>query len=212
VDYTSGSGRVQKYNGGLALDSKRYTGAGPGDFGTTRATLVGNAMTLGRWEAALRIRNAYERGHRPYKVLAELVPARPEDYDCGRHNITIASISPFSRRVVFGVRTPRHRWTGATTAAYTPLTTPYNVGVEVARNHLTWFLNSVPVGSVTAPSAVPGVPLTLRLSLVGQGDAEMNQTGLISDWQRGFPIHTGKKTVSKKKLTRRDLPATTCAG
>ena len=57
VDSSSGSGRVSKYNGGLAIDSKRYAGAGSGDFGTTTATLRGNAMTYGRWETSLRIRN-----------------------------------------------------------------------------------------------------------------------------------------------------------
>ncbi len=188
VESSTGSGRVSKYNGGLALDSKRYVGAGPGDFGTTRATLHGNAMTHGRWETSVRIRNAYERGGRAYEVLAELVPAKASDYDCGRHNITVASISPFSRRVGFGVRSPRSRWGGTATAAYTPLAKAYNVAVEVAKGHITWFLNGSPVGSVTTKAALPGVPMTLRLSLVGRPDAEMDQTGLLSDWQRGFPI------------------------
>jgi len=38
--------------------------------------------------------------------------------------------------------------------------------------------------------------MTMRLSLVGQGDAEMDQTNVISDWQRGFPITTGQQIVS----------------
>ena len=210
VDFSNGGGRVSKYNGGLALDSKRYVGAGRGDFGTTRATMQGNALTYGRWEASMRIRNAYERGDRDYQVLAELVPARAGDYDCGRHNITIADISPFSQRVRFGVRSPRHRWTGSAQAAYTPLVNAYNVAVEVAPKHVTWFLNGSPVGSVTDVAAVPGVPMTLRLSLVGHRRAEMDQTGLISDWQRGFPISTGRQTVSPKKLDRGEAPALRC--
>lgn len=210
TDFSNGSGRVQKYNGGLALDSKRYAGAGPGDFGTTRATLRGNAMTEGRWETSLRIRNAFERGGRDYRVLAELVPVKDSDYDCGRHNITVASISPFSRQVRFGVRSPASRWSGTATAGYTPLTNAYNVAVEVAGNHITWFLNSNPVGSVTSASAVPGVPLTLRLSLVGQRRHEMDQVGLISDWQRGFPLTTGRQTVSPKQLPRSDTARTPC--
>jgi hypothetical protein len=206
----TGGGRVAKYNGGLALDSKRYAGAGPGDFGTTRATLQGNALTHGRWETSLRIRNAFERGGRAYQVLAELVPARAVDYDCGRHNITIASISPFSRRVDFGVRNARHSWDGTTTAGYIPLVKPYNAAIEVAHGHITWFLNGAAVGSVTSDAAVPGVPLTLRLSLVGDPDKEMDQTALISDWQRGFPVNTGQQVVSQKKLPRGDAGAATC--
>jgi hypothetical protein len=52
--------------------------------------------------------------------------------------------------------------------------------------------------------------MTLRISLVGEPDTEMDQTGLISDWQRGFPITTGDQTVSQRKLPRRDAPAVSC--
>ena len=210
VDSSTGSGRVSKYNGGLALDSKRYVGAGPGDFGTTRATLHGNAMTHGRWETSVRIRSAYETGGRAYQVLVELVPAHASDYDCGAHNITVASISPFSPQVGFGVRSPSHAWGATATAPYLPLIRAYNVAVEVAKHHLTWFLNGSPVGSVTDTAALPGVPMTIRLSLVGQQDAEMDQTNLVSDWQRGFPITTGQQVVSQKKLSRRSAVAISC--
>lgn len=210
AELSTGGGRVAKYNGGLALDSKRYAGAGPGDFGTTRATLQGNAMAYGRWETSVRIRNAWERGGRAYETLVELVPARAADYDCGRHNITVASISPFSPRVGYGVRSPQSSWEATATAPYIPLVRPYNVAVEVARDHVTWFLNGSSTGSVTTRKAVPGVPLTLRLSLVGEPDQEMDQVSLISDWQRGFPVDTGQQVVSRKKLTRGDAAAATC--
>jgi hypothetical protein len=209
-DYSSGSGRVQKYNGGLGIDSKRYAGAGGGDFGTTRATLRGNAITRGRWETSLRIRSSFERGERPYQVLAELIPSRAADYDCGAHNITVARISPYSRRVRVGVRSPHYQWTGTKTLDYTPMQNAYNAAIEISGKHITWFLNSAPVASVTSSSALPGVPMTLRLSLQGHGADEMNQTNLISDWQRGFPIDTGRQTVSQRKLDRTSAPATSC--
>ena len=209
LDYSDGSGRAQKYNGGLSISSKRYNGAGPGDFGTTRATLQGNATAQGRWETALRVRSAYERGGRDYHIVAELVPANASDYDCGKHNIQIASISPFSNRVQFGVRSPQRRWDGTAIAATTPLERPYTVAVEVSRRHITWFLNGAPVGSVTDASALSGMPMTMRLSLRGDGRKEMNQVSLISDWQRGFPISTAPSTVSEKKLAS-DRVDTTC--
>ncbi|GAA1160312.1 hypothetical protein [Nocardioides aquiterrae] len=202
VDYTDGAGRVSKQNGQLTLDSKRFYGAGPGDFGTTRATLHGNAAAQGRWEARMRIRGAYESGGRAYGVLAELVPAKAADYDCGKHNIEIARITPFSRRVQFGVRSPKYRWSGATTASATPLRSAYAVAVEVSGTHITWFLDGKPVGSVTDRAAIPGVPMTLRLSLEGDGQQEMNQASLVSDWQRGFPIDSGRPTVSGHRLSR----------
>ena len=210
VDYSNGSGRAAKYNGGLSISSKRYNGAGPGDFGTTRATLQGNAAARGRWEASMRVRSAYERGGRGYNIAAELVPANASDYDCGSHNVQIASISPFSQRVRFGVRSPKYRWNGTAIASTTPSQRPYRVAVEISGRHITWFLNGAPVGSVTDPAALSGVPMTLRLSLEGDGRAEMDQTSLISDWQRGFPISTAPSTVSQKKLAR-DSAATSCA-
>ena len=159
----------------------------------------------------MRVRSAYERGGRAYNIAAELVPANASDYDCGSHNIQIASISPFSSQVRFGVRSPQYRWTGTATASTTPLQRPYTVAVEVSTRHITWFLNGDAVGSVTDSAALSGLPMTLRLSLEGDGQAEMNQTSLISDWQRGFPISTAPSTVSQKKLVRADN-APTCGG
>jgi hypothetical protein len=205
LDYSSGSGRAAKYNGGLSISSKRYNGAGPGDFGTTRATLEGNAATVGRWETSMRVRSAYERGGRGYNIVAELVPANAADYDCGSHNIQIASISPFSQQVRFGVRSPRYRWNGTATASTTPLERPYAVAVEVSKRHITWFLDGAPVGSVTATAALSGLPMKLRLSLEGDGQAEMDQADLISDWQRGFPISTAPATVSQQRLARESV-------
>lgn len=208
VDYVDGGGRVSKQNGQLTLDSKRYYGAGVGDFGTTNATLHGNAATRGRWEARMRIRGAYETGGRDYRVLAELVPERTAGGRCGSRNIQIASISPFSRRVRFGVRSPKYAWSGSTTASANPLHSAYAVAVEVSKSHLTWFLDGKPVGSVTDPAAFPRRPMTLRLSLVGEGREEMNQVSLVSDWQRGFPLTSGRQQVSHKKLSRH--PAAGC--
>ncbi len=202
VDYVDGGGRVSKQNGQLTLDSKRFYGAGPGDFGTTRATLQGNAAEQGRWEARMRVRGAYETGGRDYRVLAELVPENPSAYDCGRHNIQIASISPFSRRVRFGASSPKYRWSGVATASAKPLHSAYAVAVEVSRSHLTWFLDGKPIGSVSQRAAFPGIPMTLRLSLEGNADKEMNQVSLVSDWQRGFPLTSGRQTVSRNSLTR----------
>lgn len=202
VDYVDGAGRVSKQNGQLTLDSKRYYGAGIGDFGTTSATLHGNAATQGRWEARLRIRGAYETGGRDYRVQAELVPEDTAGNRCGTRHIVIASISAFSRRVRFGVDSAKGSWGGSATASANPLHSAYAVAVEVSKDHITWFLDGKPVGSVTDSAAIPDRPMTMRLSLVGQGREEMNQVSLVSDWQRGFPIDSGRQQVSSTKLKR----------
>ena len=73
-------------------------------------------LPLNRDETSVRIRSAYETGGRAYPVLVELIPASASDYDCGQHNVTVASISPFSPRAGFRVRSPSHSWGGTTTA------------------------------------------------------------------------------------------------
>lgn len=201
LDYSDGAGRVSKHNGGLAIESKRYNAAGPGDFGTTRATLVGNPATYGRWEARMRLRVDRENDGGDYNIVTELVPARASDYDCGAHNIQIASVDPRSRQVRFGVTSPRYRWSGSVIANADP-TSSHAVAVEVSSRHITWFLNGVAVGTVKAAAARSGVPMTLRLSLEGNDRSEMNQVNLQSDWQRGFSLDRGSLTVTSKGLSR----------
>ena len=96
-DYSDGAGRVSRQNGGLYLDSQRNNAGGPGDFGTTRATLRGAAQADGRWEARLRLKSA-EATATDFTVLVELVPERPEDYACGRRNIVLAQVAAHSAR------------------------------------------------------------------------------------------------------------------
>ena len=73
---------------------------------------------------------------------------------------------------------------------------------EVARGHITWFYNGRPVGTVRSRAAVSDVPLTMRLSLVGQQNREMNKTFFISDWQRGYDLHAGRSVTSGHSLKR----------
>lgn len=206
LDYSDGAGRVSKHNGGLSIASKRHNAAGPGDFGTTRATLAGNSATYGRWEARMRLRVDKENDGADYNIVTELVPARASDYDCGAHNIRVASVDPRSRQVRFGVTSPRYRWSGSATANADP-TSSYAVAVEVSSRHITWFLNGAPVGTVKAAAARSGVPMTLRLSLEGSGRSEMNQVNLQSDWQRGWSLNRGPLTTTSKGLSRSGVSA-----
>ena len=105
---------MSRQNGGLYLDSQRNNGGGPGDFGTTRATLVDAAQAYGRWEARLRIKSA-EATAQDFTVLVELVPARPEDYACGRRNITLAQVAAHSSTMTFGAKADTRQWTGTRT-------------------------------------------------------------------------------------------------
>lgn len=199
---STGAGRVSKHNGGLRIDSGRLVSDGSGDFGTTRATLVDAARAYGRWEARLRMKTA-EKARQDYVARLELVPADPADFACGRRTITVAEYHGTGSRLTFGVNAMDQRWTRRIDATSLVSSTPA-LGAEVARDHITWFLNGRAVGTVKSPAAVSGVPLTLRFSLVG-GPGEHDSTSLYSDWQRGFPIDSGRQVRSGHSLARTTL-------
>ena len=45
-----------------------------------------------------------------------------------------------------------------------------------------------------------GVPLTLRLSLQGDGKKEMNRTRAMFDWMRAWPIDTGRRVTNGNRM------------
>lgn len=198
LDYADGAGRVSRQNGGLYLDSQRNNGGGPGDFGTTRATLTGSAQAYGRWEARLRLKSA-EASAPDFRVLVELVPERAEDYACGRRNITLAEVAAHSATMTFGAKADTRQWTGSRSIPSLVHTSPA-VAVEVAPDHITWFWDGRPIGHVKSRAAVSDVPMTLRFSMVGDQATERNQTGVVSDWQRGFALDRGKQVVAGPRL------------
>ena len=146
LDYADGAGRVSRQNGGLYLDSQRNNGGGPGDFGTTRATLEDAGRAYGRWEARLRLKSA-EATAADFTVLVELVPERPEDYACGRRNIILAQVAAHSSTMTFGAKADTRQWTGTRRIPSLIHTSPA-VAVEVAKGHITWFWDGKPIGTV----------------------------------------------------------------
>ncbi len=199
VEYIDGGGRVSSHNGGLYFDSKRVNKPGPGDFGTTMATMQGNARPYGRWEVRLRPRS-YETGAQDYIVRAELVPENAGDYDCGAHNITMGEMTAHGRSILVGVNSGDRRWTYRKTLGSDTNNVHFTLATEVARGHITWFVNGKPVATVATPKAVSDLPMTLRLSLVGDGDREMNDTDILSDWQRGFSLLRGDKVTNGHQM------------
>jgi hypothetical protein len=202
LDTSSGTGRANHINGGVGLDSQYGARGGPGDVGTTRLTLNGNAQTYGRWE--IRMRSLSKEANAPggdFEVKMELVPDRASDYKCGAQNITIAEYRIHDRAVRVGANAlaDNRSWT-YTKKSVSLENASHNFGVEVAKDHITWFLDGRPIASVKSKAAVSDVPLTLRLSLEGDGSAEMNRTRSIYDWQRAWPIGPGKHVTQGAKL------------
>lgn len=203
LDTGTGLGRAAKHNGGLALESSRDY-AGSGDRGTTAVTMQDNPMKYGRWEVRVRVKSV-EGNARDYRSRVELVPARAADYCRGKRNITVGEIRAHSGKMRFGAKSvKRHRKWSGTRRVGNVNNRAVALAVEVTRKHVSFFHNSKVIG--TAPrAAVPNVPLTLRLSLVGKGQQEMNSTEAKYDWVRGFSLKRGKTVGGGSRLKSRRL-------
>jgi hypothetical protein len=194
VDGSVGYGRAAKHNGGMMLDSKRENLNGSGDRGRTWVTMRGNPRTYGRWEVRVRIKSA-ESNARDYHTKIELVPDNSSAYRCGGQNILIADLKAHSRTMRFGAKSvkAKKQWNGRKHVGNIQ-DVHLAIAVEVSKRHISWFLNGRVIGTVRNSAAVSDVPLTLKLSLNGKGDKEMNRTKSIFDWMRGFSLKRGKLT------------------
>jgi hypothetical protein len=201
LDASDGSGRAGKHNGGLMLDSQRRSD-GPGDHGTTSVTLRDNPMRYGRWETKFRLKSP-ENNARDYRVRVELVPDRASDYHCGAQNITVADVAAHGSSVTVGAKALQgaRKWTYRK-ALYSLNGPTAAFAVEVARAHISWFVNGRVIATVRSKAAVSDVPMTLRLSLVGDEQKEMNRTQAIFDWQRGYSLQSGRSVTSGHALRR----------
>lgn len=197
LDASDGSGRVAHYNGGMALSSHVSEFPGQGDLGTTTATLEGNAMTYGRWEFRRRI-DVFENAGADYRVKIDLVPALEQDARCGLNVINVADVSFDSDWARIGVSSARAQKAWSGTRRIPRLGDgAHTFGVEVTPRHITWFLDGESLATVKRRKAVPRVPLTPQLSLVGTEDTEMRRTRVLYDWQRGWPLNKQAKASER---------------
>ena len=199
VETSTGNGRAAKYIGGLLLDSQRHHGGSDDHgFGTTKATLQGNPMTYGRWEVRMRVKPLeFNRGN--YHARIALVPARGRDRCVGQ--VTVADVLGSRPSIQIGVRSDRQDRQWRATRQYGSPESQHAIAVEVGRRHISWFVDGKVIGTVKNRAAVPKVPLTLQLSLVGDGNRRMNKTQFQSDWQRGFSLDRGRMVKSGPGLS-----------
>ncbi len=202
LDSSTGTGRAAKHNGGLMLDSQRDNKDGVGrSTGTTRATLQDQPMRYGRWEVRLRAKST-DTSRSDFHTLIELVPADPAADGCTDPRITIADVTAHGSGLGIGVRNGGTIWS-RTEPGIKVNGTSHALAVEVTSKHITWFVEGRPIGTVRKSAAIPDVPMTLRVSLVGDGEQAMNRTQSIFDWMRGYSLSDGEKVSSGPRLTGR---------
>ena len=189
----------------MALSTNVSEWPGDGDHGTTSVTLRGNAQTYGRWEFRRRI-DVFEDAGPDYKVKIDLVPEKAKHDRCGANTVNVAEVTYDATKVKIGVKSQRAKKSWQGNRRIPRLSDgPHTFGIELTRSHITWFLDGRSLATVKNKKAVPGVPLTPRLSLVGKKQEEMRRTRVLYDWQRAWQLNkqakkakVGKGLKSKK--------------
>ncbi|HYG92927.1 MAG TPA: family 16 glycosylhydrolase [Nocardioides sp.] len=187
TESTDGSGRAVKWGGGLQIESSGQRRGDPGDHGTASLTLHDQPETYGRWETRHRS-DAIESSDQPYRDLIQLVPAGG---GCD-HTITIADLDPNGETVTIAVNAGGQSWKRTFKGYEQGRDFPRNYGVEVTKKKISWFIDGKVVGTLTDKAAIPKDPMTVRLSLAGEGSTERNHTTLLFDWVRGWDLAKGK--------------------
>jgi hypothetical protein len=185
----TGRGTLRTTRGMLTLQGRR------GDIGTT---WTGTPRRQGRWEVRMRTNRLKARRTdlTDYSVRVALVPANPAHSHCGAQQVTMLDYSPAAPRTAgFSIHALPDASYDAT------LATKRNVGsdqwhefaVEVAADHVSWFVDAQVVATQPTDAALFGVPLRMQVSLVSTPGAAMQPTRVQLDWARYWTLRKPSK-------------------
>ncbi len=154
---------------------------------TVQTTATDHFARYGRWEARVRTR-VFDRGNAPYRVFFELVPVG--EYRCGAKNLVIGSYQPGRPMVEGYIRTrPNNEFhyqvdPEATTEEF------HTFAIEVAPDHITWFVDKKVIMTERRPEALSGVRYRVRFRMEGTSDPRetMNESWLQMDWVRYYTL------------------------
>ena len=155
------------------------------DGGATNAKLLDHTYRYGRWETRIHLRQWADQTQ-PFRMLVELVPTNAP-YDCGAHNIVLADYTMGDNLVHFAIRNGGRSYTYAVQPNLG--TQDWNTfAVEVARNHIAWFVNDKVVMNERDPGALSGLTYTLRYRWYGPNGA-VRPPWMQMDWSRYYTMH-----------------------
>lgn len=154
---------------------------------TLQTTAMDHFARYGRWEARVRTR-VFDRGNAPYRVFFELVPVG--EYRCGAKSLVIGSYQPGRPMVEGYVRTrPNNEFhyqvdPEATTEEF------HTFAIEVAPDHVTWFVDKNVIMTERRPEALSGVRYRVRFRMEGSRAPHetMNESWLQMDWVRYYTL------------------------
>jgi hypothetical protein len=144
----------------------------------------------GRWEARVKVRDGSMKTHDAlHRVFFELIPAG--QYRCGARNLAVATYTPRSDSQVKGyVR--NHQRGYQFNFQRDPQGTVdefHTFAVEVARDHVTWFVDKVPVATERRKEALNlGYFYKPRFRMESISGKRMDDTWLQMDWVRYYTL------------------------
>ncbi len=206
VDHSTGTGRVVKYGGGLEFHSGEVSQSFKApDVGTTTLELEGKAAKRGRWELRERIRFYPAQdapAGEPYAFVVELIPENPALYNCGRHNITIARAEVGGSTVRVQANAGKSAWSKTVAGFGRSDKDDRLYAIQITGKQITWFVNGSAVASLRARAAIPRIPMTVRMRMVGNGSTEMQKSFVLIDWVRNYNLQRGKRPPRGQSLTK----------
>ena len=173
----SGPGIVRTQNGMLTLMSTRKGSL------SAKLNLPGN--TYGRWEVRMRARRmGTTKGGRNYKVVTELVPGGPREQRCGGRDIGIENFTLGKNTVKAYVHTlPNNSFRGFT-GRHLKNDRWHTFAVEVAPDHISWFVDAHVLHTERRVEALDPVPRQLKFELRAIAGKSMHPARMQMDWMR----------------------------
>jgi hypothetical protein len=200
---TNGQGTIGQQNGMLTIQA----GADSGTVEVWPADTAA-AATEGRWEARIR---AYERSStgEQYRFTWELVPVSGDD-SCGADRIVLGSYVPGATRVRGFVNTmPDHSFTYSR-ARDLRSRAWHTYAVEVAPDHISWFVDTKVMRTETRPAALAGVSYRPELVMEAVPGSTMRPSWFQADWVRYYSLKRPNARSIEAPVMRRTTYAGDC--
>jgi hypothetical protein len=163
------------------------TQTGTADALSAGMLFKGHDERRGRWEFRMRSDQATTSGQPYHQVVALLPTGVP--YNSGERDIDVAEAQVNDPGAWLFVHHPPFRQ--AYTQATVNLSRWHTYAVEIANNHLTWFIDGVPKATIRNTAALPTTPMALNVQLDPFVPRGLNPARLQLDWMRFYPLPAG---------------------
>ncbi len=190
-----GRGIVRTQNGMLTLMSTKR--------GSVSATLDLKGHAYGRWEIRMRARTMSRvKGGKPFKVVTELVPGGTRDQHCGGRDIGIENFTLGTNTVKSYIHTlPNSSYRGFL-GRHLRNDRWHTYAVEVAKDHISWFVDAHVIHTERRTEALDPVPRQLKFELRAKGGGKaMDPARMQMDWMRYWSMRApNEKSIKAPQL------------